>query len=144
MLHGLAQTDHDQNDSRSTGRKPLAVDLFYVLDMNLIGGRLFEDDGGEFGNDSKVSSSSKGKGGTKIRMPIWKPLLTFSLGSLPLARSQKNCPMDVIMPACWMLIVGYPRGRGEFERIDAVMIDDPVYVDVSDVAFLRKLRLHLQ
>ena len=62
-----------------------------------------------FEKDSKVASSSNGKGGITIRTPTWKPLLTFSFGSAPCARSHRKRPMGVIMPSCWMKMVGYPN-----------------------------------
>jgi hypothetical protein len=42
-----------------------------------------------------------------------------------------------------MLIVGYPKREVKLERIDAIVVNDAVDVDVSDVTFLRKLSLHL-
>ena len=44
-----------------------------------------------------------------IRTPTWKPLLTFSFGSRPWARSSRKRPIGVIIPSCWMKIVGYPK-----------------------------------
>ena len=59
-----------------------------------------------FVNASNVALSSNGKGGMTIRTPTWKPLLTFSFGSTPWARSARKRPIGVIMPSCWMKIVG--------------------------------------
>jgi len=39
---------------------------------------------------------------------------------------------------------GIAETRSEFERIDAVVIDDAIQVNVADVAFLGELRLHFQ
>src|SRR5512132_4140423 len=59
-----------------------------------------------FDTERNVASSSNGNGETTTRTPIWKPLFTFSFGFAPAARSARNCPIGVVMPSCWMLMVG--------------------------------------
>src|SRR5579859_2899664 len=49
LLHGLTETDDDENDPGSPGDEPLAVYLFDVFDMHLLGRAAFEDDGIVFG-----------------------------------------------------------------------------------------------
>lgn len=44
LLHGLAQTNNDQNDSRSPCYQPLPVDLFDIFDVVLVVGWFLEDD----------------------------------------------------------------------------------------------------
>jgi hypothetical protein len=55
---------------------------------------------------SKVSGSLKGKGGTTMRTPSWKPLRARSRASVPSARPRNSSPIGVSSPSCWMLISG--------------------------------------
>jgi len=45
LLHGLADAYDDEDDARSSSDKPLAVHLFYVFDVDLVGRAALEDDG---------------------------------------------------------------------------------------------------
>src|SRR5882762_1294557 len=45
LLHGVADTDDDENDAGGAGDEPLAVDFFHVFDVNAFHVGLFEDDG---------------------------------------------------------------------------------------------------
>ena len=70
LLHGLAEADDDENDAGSAGDEPLAVDVFYVFDVNAFELGFLKTMALFLEKDSKVASSSKGNGGTTMRMPI--------------------------------------------------------------------------
>ncbi len=45
LLHGLADTDDNEDDPGSAGNQPLAVHFFYVFDVNAFHVGLLENDG---------------------------------------------------------------------------------------------------
>ena len=92
----------------------------------------------------KVSSSSKGNGGTTMRTPTWKPLRVRHLGSWPLAKFPEEIADGSEHAFLLDADGGIAKAGGEFEGIDAVIVDDAVDVDVADVAFFGEFGLHFQ
>src|SRR5262249_46068924 len=45
LLHGLSEADNDQNHAGSSRDEPLAVDLFHVFNVNLVGRAALENNG---------------------------------------------------------------------------------------------------
>jgi hypothetical protein len=106
LLHRLAGADDDEDDAGSSGDEPLAVELFDVLDVGFVGGRLLKHDCGILGECIESFVVIERKRRNYDPDADLKPAADFEFRIQPLARSQKNWPIGVIIPACWMLIVG--------------------------------------
>ncbi len=142
LLHGAAGADDDEHDAGSPRDEPLAVVLFYVFDVDAVLRGLFEDDGGVSGKRFKRGVVVERKrrddnAHADLKSGARAPLGLEAVGKLPKEfadRSQQAFLLDADG--------GISEARCEFERIDAVVVDDAIQVDIADVAFLRELRLH--
>ena len=61
-----------------------------------------------------------------MRTPIWNPLRSLHLGSWPLASSQKKLPDGSDHAFLLDADGGIAKAGGEFQGIDAVIVDDAV------------------
>ena len=94
--------------------------------------------------DSKVGSSSKGNGrnddtNAELEAAAGAPFGVGAGGEFPeeVAHGSEHA---FLLDAYG----GIAEAAGEFERIDAVVVDDAVEVDVADVAFFGELGLHFE
>ena len=137
LPHRRAEADDDQHDARRAGHEPLAVHLLDVLDVDFLGRALLEDDRRRSWRPTRRSRRRRtGKGGTTMRTPIWKPLLTLELRVV----ARGEVVEELADRRQHALLLDDDRrvaeARGELQRVDAVAVDDAVEVDVADVALL--------
>jgi hypothetical protein len=58
---------------------------------------------------SKVSLSWNGNGGTTTRTPTWNPERVLKRVSVPSASWNRKSPIGIVIPSCWIMMVGYPN-----------------------------------
>src|SRR6266436_2782062 len=144
LFHGLAEADNDQDDARSAGYQPLLVDDFYVFDVDAFVHGALEDNGGVFGEGFEGGFVVKGKGrnddaDTDLKAAASAPLGIEAGGEVP-EEVGDGSEYSFLLDADG----GITEARSEFERIDAVVVDDAVDVDTADVAFFGELGFHFQ
>src|SRR5258708_2050375 len=144
LLHGLAVADDDENDAGSAGNQPLAVHYFYVFDVDAFHVGLLEDDGVVLGEGFECGVVVKGKRRDDDSNADLKAAARAPLG----LNAGSELPKEVADGREHAFLLdadgGITEARSEFERVNAVVVDDAVEVDVADVAFLGELGLHLQ
>src|SRR5579871_102793 len=144
LLHGLAQTDDDEDNAGSAGDEPLTVYLFHVFDVNLLGNVAFKDDGVVFGKRFERSFVVEGKwrnddANADLEAAARAPLGFGTGGKFPEEVADGREHAFLLDADRWISEAGR-----KFERIDAVAVDDAIQVDVADVAFFGEFRLHFQ
>jgi len=144
LLHGLAEADDDEDDAGGAGDEPLAVHDFYVFDVNAFGCRFLENDGVVFGEGFEGGVVVKGErrnddANADLKAAAGAPLGLDASGKLPekIADGREHA---FLLDADG----GVAEARSEFERVDTVVVDNAVQVDVTDVAFLGELGLHFE
>src|ERR1700733_1613482 len=144
LLHGLAGANYREYNSGCAGDQPLAIHLFYVFDVNLLGRAAFEDD--------SVIFRERFEGGLVVERE-WRDDDTHAdlkaAARAPLwLRARRQFPEEIAdgREDAFLLDENcrIAKARSEFQRVDAVVVDDAVQVDVTNVAFKRELWLHLE
>src|SRR5258708_285420 len=142
LFHGLAEADDDQDYAGGAGYQPLLVDDFYVFDMNAFVHGALEDDGGVFGEGFEGGFVVEGKGRNNDADADLKAAACAPLG----IEAGGEFPEEIADGREYSFLVdaggGITEARSEFERVDAVVVDDAVDVDVADIAFFGELGFH--
>src|SRR5579871_5055844 len=142
LLHGLAEADNDQDNSRSASNKPLTIDLLHVFDVNLLRNIPFKNDGivlrerfergfvveWEWRHDN-ANSDLKTAARTQRRVG--------ARGKLPKEIADRSEHTFLLNTDRWIA-----EARSELERVDTVAVDDAIQVYVADVAFFGEFRFH--
>jgi hypothetical protein len=144
LLHGLAGADYDQDNAGSACNQPLFVYFFYVFDVDTFCGGPLENNGGVFRERVEGFFIVKREwrnddAHTDLKAAFGAPLGLKAIGQFPekIADGRQHA---FLLDADG----GIAEARSEFEGIDAVVVDDAVYVDVANVALFGKFRLHLE
>src|SRR5215472_15850987 len=144
LLHRLPGSDDNQDDAGRTGNEPLAIDLLDVFDVHFVGGRLLENNRGIFGEGLEGFVVVKGKRRHNDPHADLKAAAHLQFG----VHAARQIPEELPDRRDHSRLLNADRGVtescSEFERINAIVVDDAVQVDVADVAFLGQLRFHLE
>ncbi len=120
----------------------MAFDFFYVFDVDAIVVGLFEDDGAVFGEGFEGGLVVEGEwrdddADANLEAAASAPFGVGAGGELP-EEVTHGSEHAFLLDADG----GIAETAGEFERVDAVVVDDAIQVDVADVAFFGELGLH--
>jgi hypothetical protein len=126
LLHGLAGADDDEDDAGSAGNKPLTINLLDVFDVDAFVHGPLENDGGVFGEGVKRFFVVEGKrrdddADTDLEAAASAPLGIETVGEFP-KKIADGSEDAFLLNADG----GIAEARSEFERIDAVIVDDAV------------------
>ena len=118
--------------------------MFYVFDVNLLGRAAFEDDG--------VIFRERFEGGLVVEGE-WRHHdthadLKAAAGAPLWLRARRQFPEEIADGCEDAFLLNencrIAEARRELQRVNAVVVDDAVQVDVTNVAFKRELWLHLE
>ena len=143
LEHGLTDAHNDQHDAARAGDKPLAFNFFYVLDVDAVEIGLFENDGAVLGKRLERRLVVEGKrrdddANADLEAAARAPLGFDAGGELPEKIADGREHALLLNAYRWIA-----EAAGELERIDPVVVDDTIQIDVADVAFFGELGLHL-
>lgn len=144
LEHGLAGADDDEDYAAGAGDEPLAFDFLYIFDVDAVVVGLFEDDGAILGEGFERGLVVEGErrnddADAELKAAAGAPFGVGAGGKLPeeVAHGSEHA---FLLDADG----GIAETAGEFERIDAVVVDDAVEIDVADVTFFGELGLHFE
>ena len=144
LEHGLAGADDDEDYAAGSRDEPLAFDFLHVFDVDAVIVGLFEDDGAVLGEGFEGGLVVKGERGdddadAELEAAAGAPFGVGTGGELPeeVAHGSEHA---FLLDADG----GIAKTAGEFERIDAVVVDDAVEIDVADITFFGELGLHFE
>jgi hypothetical protein len=144
LLHSLARADDDEDYAGSSGDEPLAVDLLDVFDVNFFRGRLFENDGRIFREGIEGFVVIERKRRDHDAHADLKTAADFELGVGAVGEVPEKLADGRDHAGLLDADSGIAETGGEFERVNAVVVDDAIQVYVADVALLGQLGLHFE
>src|SRR5688572_28323741 len=143
LLHRGTHAADDQHDTGGPGDEPFALGGAYVLDVDALAARRLEEDYRILGSVLQSLGIVIGEG----RYDDAHADLEAAACAQPRNRAVRELAQQVAHRRKNSFLLDADRrvaeARGEFERVDPVVIHDAVDVDVTGVAGLGELRLHL-
>src|SRR5262249_4719636 len=141
--HRLAETAHDQHDAGGPRHIPLAADLFDIFDVHFLRNPFLEQDRRILRNRLKCRIVVKRKGRHSDAYTDLEAALDPQLWIDATCQIRKETTNRRDHSLLLDADRGIAEARSEFERVNAVAVDDAIEINVADIPFLCESRFKL-